>query len=878
MTDIRKPEFEEAFGADALVTDSANELISSLKQRVNESFATVRDLGRKDCQPEDNPIRLLVVDDNPTFLQSMKSAASSLDLKIDIEGLDPTSKDEVRRLILQRIREGQDFDFILIDYQFEKNFSGLDILESLRPPTDRNSIDERFKSMIDPELLRLYYLPCAIVTRGGSAIDNDKYFNEKVLGAGADKVFTEKGLEGQSDSRNNQGALGENCSTSVLLRSLQKSGFNEMQVRAWTRLWQNLYDVLEYEIKKQLGENEWLADGNVEGPLKQVWDAVSVPLIKTRYASHLSMRIFPRATRIGGVTEDSQVEPWILKKIGSTDDDPAKCPDEIAWDALPVFKELLKHKAFGTGLFDHLTSDYLGDKQTEFEYYRDRRAMAAPLQADGYKLGTFFVTREKGSPFFSEDVQYFKVFVARLGLFVQQIKSRLGNHQRQIDLTDLGKDLLESESENEIAGLAVESLHKHLHLWRDEFTPNPAENPAFGGRVTLRLIAPGTTGVVRPDPPVRNQENEKIYHWTRGFRSSEAPKKITIRSSERHLKIYSQAIQTRKSVFYPDTNSVSDQENFRKSTRARMLVPIMAGEVVIGTINVEHRDPGFYGKNEKTSADFELVKAIALEVGQALHALRARRMHGDLLKLHIAMEESQDPEVINRLVSILYGYTACAAALWLEPRSTIPLPLKPGDARKLKVVRVWECLQDYPETAGMEFNQNQISEKAPERVEQWEQDIGKHFDRTLIFKVLGDPAKRPFYYTEVPTEFTCDTSMGIHTDAEAILALEDPESEEKALLGMFVLLFNQKPALNETQQRPVLEYVARFAASYLSIRRKNRHYFANSQIAQQQAAVGEAYQQLRHAIKMQLGGINGLVDRLSVSLQKMQLPDPDSPR
>ncbi|MGH8560137.1 MAG: ATP-binding protein, partial [Methylococcales bacterium] len=199
-----------------------------------------------------------------------------------------------------------------------------------------------------------------------------------------------------------------------------------------------------------------------------------------------------------------------------------------------------------------------------------------------------------------------------------------------------------------------------------------------------------------------------------------------------------------------------------------------------------------------------------------------------------------------------------------------------SDQKKWRVSRVWECPQSYPQDGGHIFNPNQIREKDSKRATQWDRYIRQNDKKTLVSRKLSEKNGNSVYYTHKQGEFTRDLDMGIDTQAQAVLSLRDTGSQENCLLGMFLLFFNQNPALNEAQQKPLLEYVAGFAASYLAIRRKNRAYLDNSLIAQQQVAVGEAYQQLRHSIKIQLGGINGLVDRLSLSLNRIQLPDPDS--
>lgn len=909
----RKPELEDGEQPQSLAaTDDLASQLEQAKPGLNKALRAATPAPTN----KDDRKRLLVVDDNPVFLETFIEAAdkfnSQYNFDFHVETCQPQTVTDVRERILKAFEEAEEFHYVLLDFTYKGlDFTGFDVLHTLRPNTKDISLGQR-----DVKEIHLFYMPVAIVTRGDSSLLDNLYFEEEALGEGADKIYTQKGF-GEVEKPRKDAQL----TTETLLGALLKGGFKEMRSRAWSRLWRDIREQLEESIKDQLDGNQWVLDKDINNALRVVWDEVAIPLKKAGYATHLSMRLLVQK-------KENKQRKWHLEKIGSTDSstdspsDDKACPKSISWDAIPLLHDCLIKENMQIYVTKELKeADLFKSENIDdpiFQWlmpYKGRSAMAARIDTKICPVGTFLITRTNDlPPFFDEDKTRLRMIVERLGLFIRELRMRQRNHRRQLALVNLGKVLLEIDdmdkggilAEDLIATKAVSVLHRHLHLWRNGFTENPDQNPALLGRVAIRLIEPGTGRLMRPNPLVGKGDgkysNNRIPLWALGFGTKDTPGKITItepaqklcQSCEefaaneidvdpRYKKLIEQKYlqagenlpdltetqqlgtgKKRKSgLFSAEAKPEDIQPSRQDKTKTKMLVAIKAGPVVVGAINVEHQKANFYGADEETSADFALLQGVALEVGQALTALRGKRMLRELLKLHTSTgEEVDEAKVVEQIMGILYCYTSCAVGAWL----------KPDIAGVWQIENVWECRQGYKkdESAPHQFSNDHKQPSSPTRLEQWRQHIMGDFSKTWISQLVnhtldGWETETVFYTEEIRQD---DTKMGIKTLSQALLALRDRRTNE--LLGVFCLLFNQRPGLDIKQQKPLLEEAARFAASYLSIRRKN-HLLMNKLIAQQQVALGFAYQQLRHSLKLQLGGLNGSIDSLLKKLQKGSL-------
>jgi len=876
MNITREPELEDS--------DQPNvpPIVDDLTRQLNAAGMAMNDALVKATQASvagEKNYRILIVDDNKQFLDSIMHAASLINkehgIHIQVDPLIPENEQHVRNYLLQELKAGQSFDCVLLDFSFgHQQFTGLDILRTLRIDSETPSLNK-----LDSEQILLLYLPVAIVTRGGSVPQNDPYFEEKVLGAGADKVYSEKGLS-HSEPIETEVAP----STLPLLDSLMRGGIKEMRFRAWARLWQDLRDQMEWQIKELLDSNKWINDRKIDVALEQIYRFLSDRIKKSGYATHLSMHILHSRRQEKNLLKPINKEItktllWELHEIGSATH--GKKPQAIPWDAIPLLKTcLIEDKPVIHTHEDLKKQDLLNPNyknNPEINHYINEflgsHAIASRIDTKISPVGTLFMIRcsQDAPPFFNEDKVHLRIIVERLGLFYRELRLRQRNHRRQMELAKLGTELLEIDNEDMIVAKAVKLLHMHLHRSRSVFTENPDNNPAITGRVSIRLIEPGTGRLVRPHQPLKIPGRSHVPRWALGFDTQIESRKISLYLPDLDTR-YDELISKKKppSFFAQPTQEQIDPSR-KNITKAKMLVPIKAGHVVVGTVNVEHQKKSFYGKDEKASADFALLQSVASAVGHALRSLRARRMLRKLLQLHTSVGMENQEMVIAKLMDILYDYTGCAVGIWMEPR-----------IGGWHIGGVWECAQGYAvsDPIPTEFGTNHL--KPTNRLEQWREHILNHFDEMLIGRLIKDQKLSPdcgnelvFYEDHNP--FNDEKIMRIKALSKALLALRDPDTNE--LLGVFVLSFNQNPGLDKDpenfleniREKPLLKEVARFAASYLSIRRKNRQYMMNQPVMEQQAALGFAYQQLRHSIKLQLGGLNGIFDLIELKLENNSL-------
>ncbi|OQW41006.1 MAG: hypothetical protein A4S08_03080 [Proteobacteria bacterium SG_bin4] len=896
MNITREPELEDS--------DQPNvpSIVDDLTHQLNVAGIAMNDALVKATQaPASGKVnyRILIVDDNEEFLNSVVHTASVINkeqgIHIQVDPLIPENELHVREYLLQELKKGQSFDCVLLDFSFgHQQFNGLDILRTLRTDSE-NSPQNESKKVDEPDTgqIRLLYLPVAIVTRGGSILQNDPYFEEKVLGAGADKVYSEKGLS-HSESIESEVAP----STRSLLGSLVRGGIKEMRFRAWARLWQDLRDQMEWKIKDLLDSNKWINRKNIDDALEQIYRFLSDRIKKSGYATHLSMHILDSRRKEKALLKPLNKEItktllWELHEIGSAIN--GKKTQAIPWDAIPLLKACLieDNPAIHTheNLKEHNLLNPNYKNNPELNHYLNEflgsHAIASRIDTKISPVGTLFMIRSKDAPpFFNEDKVHLRIIVERLGLFYRELRLRQRNHRRQMALAKLGAELLEVDNEDMIVAKAVKLLHMHLHHSRSVFTENPANNPALIGRVSIRLIEPGTGRLVRPHQPLKIPGKSHVPRWALGFDTQLEPRKISLYQPDLDTR-YDELITKKKlPSFFAEPTREQIDPNRIDLTKAKMLVPIKAGHIVVGTVNVEHQKELFYGKEEKASADFALLQSVASAIGHALRSLRARRMLRKLLQLHTSVGKESQEMVIAKLMDILYDYTGCAVGIWMEPR-----------IGGWHIGNVWECTQGYAKSDPVptEFRTNHLQPTI--RLEQWRDHILEHFDDMLIGRLVKDKKLSPdgneLVFYEDRNIFNDEEIIGIKALSKSLLALRDPDTNE--VLGVFVLSFNQNPGLDivkelkvnkkaentksedtsstpiNFREKPLLEEVARFAASYLSIRRKNREYMMNQPVMEQQAALGFAYQQLRHSIKLQLGGLNGIFARIEKKLKNNSL-------
>jgi signal transduction histidine kinase/CheY-like chemotaxis protein len=832
MNDQRKLELED--GDEYQFPTDVADLVEQVRQN---TAAMDRQYSEAITQPViiDNceNIRLLIVDDNKIFLDMLNEEAEKLNTKhgqkLTIKTLIPDSPIDVRNCILKSIETPEQFDYVLLDMNFAgKNFNGFSVLSELRQQYNNPSLTE----LDSRHLTRLNYLPVAIVTHS----QPHQNFEDEALGQGADKIYSDKGFN--SAPKNQEEPM---LSPEPLLKALINGGFKEMRFRAWSRMWLDVNDQLEYEITKKLENNDWIEDETIESALKAIWASFAKPIKGSGYAAHLSMRWLKK-----------EHNGWKLLKIGSTD---ASCLESIAWNQVPLFANLLEEKS-RVEKYDKLEESQIVCNPQDaacsaFAEYVGRSAIAACLHTRSSPVGTFFITRAPGFQFYEEEKTQVRILADRIGLFCREVRMRQRYQRRLGALLDLGSELMEKEDENEIVAKSVKVLHLLLHLSRHRFMAKAANSNEELGRISIRLIEPGTGRLMRPDQ--RYWDGEDIPLWALGYGTDNEPSKFTIYEDIR----YQELVETGEPQFFFDPKPENLDNKRRLQTKAKILVPIKVGPVVIGAINAEHQHLGFYGKDKSKSTDLTLLQNVALEVGQALLALRARRMLRNLLTLHYTMANADEESVMEKITAILYGYTGCAVGIWA----------KPDAFGHWNIIQVWECKQGYAPNEQLPTHFKNDHKVRTQRLNQWQEHVmtdKAHFNESLIGQViqgnLQNNEQEPVIYRDREESFLKDESIGVTTRSQAVLALRDTDSNER--LGILALLFNQKPGLDIDRQQPLLIEAAYFCSGYLSLQRENRRYWDNSQIIQQQSVLGLAFQQMRHSLKLQLGNLNGIIDRL----------------
>lgn len=493
-----------------------------------------------------------------------------------------------------------------------------------------------------------------------------------------------------------------------------------------------------------------------------------------------------------------------FKLLPSLDEYNSELPNNIDPKQVPLIRKLLDSKDNIAQRFDHLSAQQLGIlKDTPLV---GQHVLGCVMRHGNESFGTITLYRESDqAPFRHTDVTFMTSFAIDLGNLLGARRARQQLYEQQNDLLDFVSQVDSAIQEDDIIQLLIDRLHKEINQ----------DKPA---KTTLRLLNLAT-GVIQR------------HGQARGL-----PKKYNpMINLETEQATYTQAIREGKSLRSNDMNN-DDRITFDNTLRgiqSCLVVPMMAGKLCLGAVNLESKQLGSYDQVDETYAA-SLCRAAA----GALERLRAQSFQTQLLALFRSLPNTND-DPIAKIYKITTDYFGVARLLRLQKTAIEQAP--------------WQITQLIGPVGQLFLEKKRIG---------WQTFLDKTWSKTNIKRILDRPKPRPDFIIEQRVEIPQFEQDIIIRSMAVIPLYKLPDAAPDSAL---VLFFRVEQAINENHLK-VLNLLGDFLNAVRHHQEKVRGYLVNAMLNSNLAESGEAAQQNRHSSVNQLGAIRNLVDNLQVGL------------
>nr|VFJ42339.1 MAG: Signal transduction histidine kinase [Candidatus Kentron sp. FW] len=487
-----------------------------------------------------------------------------------------------------------------------------------------------------------------------------------------------------------------------------------------------------------------------------------------------------------------------------------RVPSKLSPQNIPSFLRsvLVNHGEPKVDRYDSLSARNVG----QYGLLLRRRALVAPLTYGQKRLGTLTVYRDAESRAFRPKDEHFLLHLAmQLGAIIGSEREQTEIRNRQTELLEFIRTVGDPDDEEIILDRLVERLHRDIQADNNQ-----------DAKTTIRLLEQGTGRI--PRRKHLGIPYQKELQWTRD---------MTIYNEKA---AYAHVIETRESrrrgAIPPEDRFLATVEGIN----SYLTVPLLASNLCLGTVNMEHRQRDYYSPEEQAYAE-----ALCRVAAEFLLRIRARKFQIGLLRLVnlVAKPSGGADDLITEAVRLLSEFTGFVRLFYLEP-----IPGNP-DAP-------WSALQVYLPDG------KQADE---EETEHWREHVRGNWANTFTRKTLKNPSEN-VNYTETPGEFIVDIEgiEDIKAKAQAVLPIFSLNSPDKPV-ALLNLRFRVKDALNEFQKE-LLSHFGIFLGELITRGREMRHMFDEVYVARVQGRVGMAFSQFRHSLVSQTGAIGNALNKL----------------
>jgi signal transduction histidine kinase/CheY-like chemotaxis protein len=770
--------------------------------------------------------RILVVDDDEGFRYGIKAEAKKMQtgtegqLPFFVEAMDASTAQEVINAIEAAQKAGQPFDVLLLDYELRGDrFTAQEVLAALN--ASANPV--------------VKFLPRLAITAHWSKGES---LTSMLLGLGADGVHLHKGhvtspTEAVTKTNFQQ-----------ILDTLQVSEFFEMRSRAWGRMWRTARHRIEREIGLQRLQ-PCSDEATYRSRLSQVWQVVFELMTKSGYASRANLRIFV----------DGQ-----LQSINPVDEGLTRSGLSLmAWDHLPYVKSWLETAnaawqndieqlvpKFSTYCRAEVSSVDLGSERRLDDLLLGHRLIGMPLFTHHGPIGLFTLVRKPdATPFALTDWEQMLTVGLRLALHAQELRQRWLDHDRQRALVVLSSELDQSATEEEMLGRANMVIHnsmfQHVQGLRGTARLPPPAGLDPGGRTTVRMLLPDgkTTG----------------FGVGHGLRSHDAIQALVHDPRDQKAWLVQRCIAEMAPVFHADTSSITEYAPSSPNVnRSLMLVPLKVSGAGVGALAVGHKEVKYFGENRAESADFEFLQRCAELLSQALQQQRESRLVRDVLDLLLDLSDPAsgtiDPELrLPEKVAVMLArhLVACRAVVWMRPSAS---KLQPWS-----VHAAWDA---------MTTEAARLVPADKNRVVAWNSHLSAKWQESFTARCIDSSPLVNF----TDKDFLQDNALGVNTASQ--LNLRVAMSRDGPTLAMMILLFTVDRPFDLNQNSDFLQRLARLCALFVQDRDQLQQLSAAISVANRNKGLADAYAQMRHQLRTQLGSVDESFKRCLRDLMSVQ--------
>ncbi len=495
--------------------------------------------------------------------------------------------------------------------------------------------------------------------------------------------------------------------------------------------------------------------------------------------------------------DDGRLE-WCVDPCGG---DAGLAPQCVDPSKVPLLQKLLQSREIIR--LEKVEEKDLGEENPALQQaLGGLRLLAAPLRQGTRVLGTLTLYRAAGDPPFTRrDAQH-------IGPVAEELAAWLANQlvrRRQRELLDFAMRIANTGDEKEILRLLVERLHSDIHA---------GDNGR--GKVTCRVLSPDYGSLIRAVKPLGVQPDK---------REREA---IGI---EADPSIYALSVRENRTIRCTDIEEPPCRERYLRATpgmHASLTVPLTTDAGLrLGAVNLEHRRPGFYRKDDETH-----VQAICRLVANTLQRQRSDRFKRDLIDL-VGLRDAGENQILQSLYPALARYLRFARMAVIEPGES-----ETGPWRVTSVI-----LPD-----------GDLADEAA--LHDWRKHIESNWTQTYVRECLqrSDRAAVSVHVENDANRWLDDKELRIAIRSEVVIVLRGPRGRaEKAL----VMLFRLPDAVTRDMQA-LLNDLAKLLDGLLRSRQARVHGYLSQALDPE---LSQAMQSMRHSLRGVLGSLFNKIER-----------------